>query len=101
MIEKMLAIKREIYTTDSWKRRNDLQKHLDSLEKEWFKNKKVIKQLDQKKKLTLNNLKNYVHCNVHKRRYVRFLIFQRKHCNHGAKKRIMTVFPKYSPKRED
>ncbi len=39
----MLAIKREIYTTDSWKRRNDLQKHLDSLEKEWFKNKKVIK----------------------------------------------------------
>lgn len=35
-IEKMLDIKRQIYTTKSWKRRNDLNKHLSRLERDWW-----------------------------------------------------------------
>ena len=40
-IDKMLEIKKQIYLTDSWKRRNDLQKQLDRLEKEWFRYMKI------------------------------------------------------------
>ncbi len=40
-IEKMLGVKKEIYLTKSWKRRKDLEKHLDKLEKEWFRYIKI------------------------------------------------------------
>ena len=34
--EKMLEVKKEIYLTTSWKRKRDLEKYLNRLEKEWF-----------------------------------------------------------------
>lgn len=40
-IEKMLEVKKQIYLTDSWKRKRDLEKHLEKLEKTWFQYKKV------------------------------------------------------------
>lgn len=42
-IQEMLEIKKQIYLTDSWKRRNDLEKHLKKLENDWFKYKKLTK----------------------------------------------------------
>lgn len=40
-INKMLSVKKQIYLTDSWKRRNDLERQLNRLEKEWFRYKKL------------------------------------------------------------
>lgn len=36
-IDEMLEIKKQIYTTKSWKRRKDLEKYLKRLETEFFK----------------------------------------------------------------
>lgn len=40
-IEMMLDIKRQIYETKSWKRRNDLNKHLSRLERDWWEYRKL------------------------------------------------------------
>lgn len=34
-LDKMLDVKKQIYMTRSWKRKNDLSKYLKRLEKEW------------------------------------------------------------------
>lgn len=43
-LNKMLEIKKQIYLSDSWKHRNDLQKQLDKMEKDWFRYIKIKKQ---------------------------------------------------------
>ena len=50
MIERMLDIKRQIYLSKSWKRRNDLEKHLKKLEKEFYKKEKTGKENGTKKR---------------------------------------------------
>lgn len=40
-IDKMLEIKKQIYLTNSWKRKNDLTKYLSRLEREWEEYKKL------------------------------------------------------------
>lgn len=46
-VAKMEETKRQIGLTNSWKRKNDLKKHLNRLRKEWYYH---LRQKDKQKK---------------------------------------------------
>lgn len=37
LLREMLEVNKQIYITNSWKRRNDLKKYLRRLESEWYR----------------------------------------------------------------